>query len=151
MRVLRSPCSCRGLHAGENQRDPKIYCAQYRERFFFLFISNITAYSLLINISHPKSYYTGYTIFCFVIHFQYYIHTFSTLPNGCTTYHPPWADIYCCLYLFVYVLLQVAQDFTPPKLSGRANIDWSLDLCRRQLLDNVSLDFGTSASWSQGG
>ena len=27
MRVLRSPCSCPNQQAGENQRDPKIYCA----------------------------------------------------------------------------------------------------------------------------
>ena len=58
IRMLRSLYSCRNQHAGESQREAKIYCAMYREQMF-LYISN-TTYILLLNIPHPKSYYTGY-------------------------------------------------------------------------------------------
>ena len=34
MRLLRSPCSCRNQHAGESQRDPKIYCLCTGNIFF---------------------------------------------------------------------------------------------------------------------
>ena len=39
IRVLRSPYSCWNQHAGESQRDPKIYCAVYREQSF-VYVSN---------------------------------------------------------------------------------------------------------------
>ena len=74
MCVLRSPYSCRNQHAGESQRDPKIYCALSTEQFFCLCILNMTIYSLLINKPNPKSYYTGYRehFFCFAVNFPGY-------------------------------------------------------------------------------
>ena len=79
------------------------------------------------------------TFFCFVIHFQYHIHTvycpiyyplrpISTLPNGCTTYYPLWADLYCCLYLFMYCCR--LHMISHPKAEWRCQYWLSLDLCR---------------------
>ena len=115
IRVLRSLCSCRNQHAGESQRDPKIYCAVYMEQLFCLYISNITT-QCIAQYTTPKIilYWVQESFFLFRCTFSILYTTYSVLthiphplgrsPHSLTVAQyttPPW-PIYTAIYIYIY-------------------------------------------------